>query len=393
MNAVDLIKSKLNILKLLENLGFEPNYTGQNIVRCVCKIHNGKNPNSFVINLENGLYICYSCFSKGDIIKLVMEIKQITFIEAIRFLADFAKVDIKNADICWEEDSFTEDELKKFIKAIKNTNKKNNFTRYGLPETKAISKFRSFKKETMEHFGVKYAEVVEFIGKKKKLVSFRKRIIVPITQKNVLIGFASRRTLDDNSPKWLNTPPHLPLASTLYNYESVIGEKEVAVVEGFFDVMALYEIGVPAVATYGAKISEEQYRLLFKLGCDIIDGYDEDSAGKKASVKLQGLFKNKATIRKIPLEDGEDVESINRNELKQAYERRYVVMITIILKDETYLVESYNIHLGENEAELWITRGNGKTKIIKRGSKHEIESIKRRIDKAIINGDKTIEVN
>ena len=92
--------------------------------------------------------------------------------------------------------------------------------------------------------------------------------------------------------------------------------------EGIVDVMAFYEIGIPAVCTFGANITDKQYSLLIKTGADLVFAYDGDKAGIKVTNKAIEMFKNKANISVIEFSEGKDPANISRKELLELYERR-----------------------------------------------------------------------
>lgn len=96
-------------------------------------------------------------------------------------------------------------------------------------------------------------------------------------------GVVGRATKDSQVPKYLY-PPHAPVSQTLFGYHLVKnGMVDVVLTEGAIDAMAMWEVGIPAVAQLGASLSQEQLRLLKRLNLRTITfAYDQDPPGRKA---------------------------------------------------------------------------------------------------------------
>ena len=136
------------------------------------------------------------------------------------------------------------------------------------------------------------------------------------------IGASLRRTKETDIPKWSHQPINIKTSNLLYNYDEAIDAESVVIVEGAFDVWAFHEIGITAVATYGAHITDEQYRMLLQCRADLILAYDGDVAGRKAQREVLKRLRGKANLYTIHFDDGEDPASIKREELRDKYESR-----------------------------------------------------------------------
>lgn len=324
--ALDKILKNIDVIKLLNHYGFDITHQEGNMLRSKCAIHGGDNPTAFVMNLDNTLWYCHSddC-GGGDIVTLVEKMEgytgQSSFPKAIRFLADFFDVDISNLEIVEHKDR-NKKELEEFIKLMKRRKKK-DINEYEVPSNaKPIAKFRDFKSETLQHFGVAFVDLINLEKKNGEKYTLRDRILFPITFNGKVVGISLRRIKFKDVPKWSHQPVHLEVGNILYNYDNVIGKECVVVCEGIVDVMAFYEIGIPAVCTFGANITDKQYYLLIKTGADLVFAYDGDKAGIKATNKAIEMFKNKANISVIEFSEGKDPENISRKELLELYERR-----------------------------------------------------------------------
>lgn len=141
-------------------------------------------------------------------------------------------------------------------------------------------------------------------------------------QNDIIIGALLRRVNNKDKIKWSNQPEHIKTGEIVYNYDNAKGNYDIVVVEGLTDVWAFHEIGVMAVATFGAHLSKEQSYLLIKTGARITLCYDADTAGKTATEKAIKMLSKKTDLFVIELDEGTDPESITRGELKIKYENR-----------------------------------------------------------------------
>lgn len=302
--------------------GFEDVKVSGDTARASCKIHNGNNPTSFVVNTDIGMWYCHSgdC-GGGDIIALVMKMENISYRQAIKRIEDLFKVNVGLSGIA---KSKQENEVNKWIQYMKskvNVAKHSEYT-LNASNIKNINRIRDFKKETIDAFGVYFAGEVTLINKQNSPYKLYNRIVFPIICDEKQVGVSLRKTSKDDFPKWLHQPKHIQVSKLLYNYDSVKGNDVIVVVEGAYDVMAFYEIGIPACAVFGSSISKQQYRMLMKTGADLVFAFDGDNAGRKALHQAKAMFKNKANISYIYFNEGEDSESISREELYIRYKER-----------------------------------------------------------------------
>lgn len=324
MDAVELLNKHINYEKILEHYEFERIKEHGLMIRSCCKMHGGSEPSGFVLNNETGLWYCHTgdC-GGGDIYTLVQRMEEISFPQAVRWIADFVNVDIADLQIIERKDSFMR-EMKAWVKTI-TSRKKGNVVPYFIDTpVKEVKKFRSFKEETLAHFGVGFVESIQLEknSKEREYYTLYNRLVVPIMYKNVQVGVSLRKTKAKDFPKWSHQPRSIKTNELLYNYDASEGKKEIVIVEGALDVWAYHEIGVTAVATFGAHITEEQYKLLMRTGADLVFSFDGDEAGRKATEKATELFRYKANIGCVVFDEGEDPESLDRNQLKINYERR-----------------------------------------------------------------------
>ena len=322
MNAITLINENANINKLLEYYGFNNIKQSGKMIRACCKLHNGDNPSAFVIDSETGLWYCHTgnC-GGGDIYDLVQKMQNLTFKKAVHWLASFFNVDISKCDVIERKNDYLS-ELNKWVKMMRNQ-KKIELKEFNIKEeVKLVTKFRNFKLETLQHFNLGYVESVQLNKKNGGIYTLQNRLVFPVIFKGVQVGIAFRRIKSSDVPKWSLQPANLEYRNILYNYDNIIGKKEIVICEGILDVWAFHEIGVPATATFGAHITKEQYKLILNTGADITLAYDGDNAGSIANQKGIEMFKNKANINLITFPQSFDPESVTREELIRLYETR-----------------------------------------------------------------------
>lgn len=320
MDALTLLNQHIKVEEVLQHYDFDKITHDGDMIRSACKIHGGSNPTSFVINSESGLWYCHSECGGGDIYTLVQRMENTDFRSAVQWVAKFFNIDIQNLQINERKTNYLVD-LQKWMKLMKQRKLHKVHEPFHInEEVRPVAKYRDFKPETLEKFGLGFVESVTLSKRNEETYTLRNRLAFPIIFDGIQVGISFRRTKSSDFPKWSHQPPHIETGELLYNFDNVKNEPIITIVEGILDVWAYDEIGVPAVATFGAHLSEQQYKLLLRTGADIILSYDGDEAGKKATKKVLQMLKNKATIKRVvEFEKDEDPQSIGRLELKKRY--------------------------------------------------------------------------
>lgn len=326
MDAVSLLNKHINIGTLLNHYRFDKVKDEGNLIRCACKIHGGDHPTAFVANHENNLWFCHTggC-GGGDAYTLVQKMEDCDFHTAVQRVAHILGIDIGNLHIM-ERKAAHINELAKWIKVMK-AKKKVDLPEYKLTcEVKRVTKFRQFSKETIDHFGLIFIPEIDCLRSDGTTYQLTNRLGIPIhNEHGVQVGVSLRRTKPNDIPKWSHQPRNIKTAELLYNYDLVRNESVIAVVEGIFDTWAYHEINVPSVCTYGAHLSDEQYKMLLRTGADIVLSYDGDHAGREVTKKAIKMLKNKANLYVVQFNDGEDPESIERSLLYGRYREKVKV--------------------------------------------------------------------
>ena len=239
-----------------------------------------------------------------------------SFPESVEYLADLAGVKLEVTYTSPKEKQEYAESLKALELSTKNYQKRleqtphaqNYINKRGLSE-ESIKTFKigyaldnwSDLKDSLTQQGISQKALVDngmvIPSNKGGYDRFRDRIIFPIENyKNQVIGFGGR-ILDKGEPKYLNSPEtklfnkRYNLYGLNINQESIKKENEVFIVEGFMDVIVLYDKGVKiAVAPLGTAITKEQILTLWKYNSNPIVCLDGDSAGQKASARLAHII-------------------------------------------------------------------------------------------------------
>lgn len=322
MDAVTLLNDKVDMEILLKYYDFDKVRREGSIIRACCKIHGGDNPTSFVVNEENKLFYCHTSCGGGDAFTLVQRIEKIDFPQAVRKLAELFNVDITHLHIMERKIEYME-EIKKWLKTMRSKTKKKDIQAFVIPEPiREVTKYRMFREDTLKHFGLGFVDSVTLDKRDTGTYTLHNRLVFPIRFNDIQVGISFRKTKAQDFPKWSHQPARLHVNEILYNYDHVKNERKIVIVEGITDTWAYYEIGIPAVCTFGAHLTDEQYKLLFRTGADLVFSYDGDDAGRLATERAIKLFKHKCNLERVAFAEGEDPESISREELQKRYEQR-----------------------------------------------------------------------
>ncbi len=340
--SFDLIRNSVDIVDVVSQYVNLKN-RGNNYL-ALCPFHNEKTP-SFVVSSQKRIFHCFGCGAGGDVIKFVSEIENISYYEAALKLAKDYNIAV---DFKTESKVSNFYEINNVVADIYHENLRKNFSK---KDIKSFIEKRKITDEIIERFYLGYApdsynfilsrlkkkridlsqcEELGVIKKKKDYYdTFRNRIIFPI--RNIsgdVIAFGGR-ILNDDLPKYLNSPEskvylkRKNLYGVFENKEFIRKENEVIVVEGYMDLIALWSNGVKnCVATLGTAFTKEQLALIKRFVENIVFLYDGDKAGVKAAVKGAVTAINEDFYPKlIYLPQGDDPDDfINKNGIKKFIE-------------------------------------------------------------------------
>ncbi len=325
----DTIREKLDIVDVVRDYIPELRKAGRNY-KAACPFHNEKTP-SFNVSQDKQFFYCFGCSEGGDMFTFVMKIEGLTFVEAMKKLAQ--KAGIQWTETEYHQLSAKERErldLKKVMAAASEFYKKLLFSSNG-EKARLYLGGRKINKATVEHFGLGFAQPDEQSltseltrqGFSKELIVtaglgssrsggsvsdyFRNRVMFPIRNPaGDITAFGARALEDGQQPKYLNSP-ETPLFSkrrTLYGiYEALPQIRKTGrmlIMEGYMDVIAAHQHGVTfAVAPLGTALSTDHAAFIKRYSKDTILMFDADDAGINASVRASDIFMDAGMYVKV----------------------------------------------------------------------------------------------
>ncbi|MCP4350341.1 MAG: DNA primase [Desulfobacterales bacterium] len=332
-NAADIVEIVSESV-LLKKAG--RNYTG------LCPFHSEKTP-SFTVSPEKQIFYCFGCGEGGNVFSFLMKQDGIPFPEAVRTIAGRYRIEIPDHDMSPEQ----ERRIRERESLFSINRQAMEYFRHALLDTPAGKKAmayldrRKITKEIIDDFNLGYApdgwdnllnhflrkktpaELLEKSGvvvpkkERKGFDRFRNRIIFPIIDIRMqVIGFGGR-VMDESVPKYLNSPetPLYNKSRSLYGLHKTKQKcrerGEVYIVEGYFDLLSLYQHGIENVAaTLGTSLTSSHAKLLKGCADRIILVYDSDQAGVKAAQRSIEIFeREEMDARIIVLPEGYDPDS------------------------------------------------------------------------------------
>lgn len=322
-DIVELIGKRISLKK-----------AGQNYTAC-CPFHNEKTP-SFSVSPSKQFYHCFGCGESGNVIGFLMNHDRLSFVEAIEELAS-----LNGLTVPYEGNKKPIAQSKELYELM---NMVCSLFQQNLDNSNIAQKYlanRKISTNTIKEFSLGYSpDSYDFLRTKlaphtKDLIRsgmlnagqnnrpydrFRNRIMFPIHDKRGrIVGFGGR-AFGDANPKYLNSPE-----TEIYHKSQVLyglyqvqksrqNHKYLIVVEGYIDVIALFEHGITnAVATLGTATSTDHINLLFRSSDRIIFCFDGDRAGKDAAWRalnvMLPLLQDNKNINFLFLPDGQDPDS------------------------------------------------------------------------------------
>ena len=313
---------------------------GRNMVG-LCPFHGEKNP-SFNIYTESGSFYCFGCGAGGDVITFIMKIENLDYVEAVKFLAQRAGMEMP-------ENTY-DDSLSKLRMRIYEANREAaRFFHATLLSQRGQSglnylRGRALSDRTIRHFGLGFADddwnslcnhlknkgFSEYEIYSANLAFKRKngngiydrfvnRVMFPIIDlRGNVIAFGGR-IMTDEKPKYLNTSdtPVFKKSENLFSLNNAksSGTRTLILCEGYMDVIALNQAGFTnAVATLGTALTNEQAVLMKRYADEVIICYDADGAGQKATARAIDILRNAGLpIKILTVPSGKDPDEFIRS--------------------------------------------------------------------------------
>ena len=344
--TIEEIKSRIDLADLIASYGVQVRHAGSSKMAS-CPFHQDKKP-SFSINDAKGFYHCFSCGESGDAIKFVERMEGLSFVEAVKKLAERCGVKIEES---YDPAAARRSRLFALMAELAAFYHRCLLkTREGEIARKYLAS-RDLGAEVQEEYLIGYAPagaatVLKWAEKYKytpqemeeagvvRLPSrpgdrgyhrFGGRLVFTIRDKQGrVVGFSGRQLVESkNSGKYLNSPetPIFKKSNVLYGFDKAARaiarspRHEVIVCEGQIDCIRLQTSGFPnAVAGQGTAFTEEHVRMLKTLAEQVALVYDDDAAGHKATVRSAGLcLAAGLPVRVVSLPGGDDPDSFLRS--------------------------------------------------------------------------------
>ncbi len=314
-------------------------HAGRNMVG-LCPFHNEKTP-SFNVFPENGSFYCFGCGAGGDVITFIRRIENLDYMEAIRFLAQRAGLQVPEGSV---DDGMSRlkarimeinRETARFYNAVLNSEQGEEGMKYltgrGLT-TNTIRRFglgyapasRYTLVDSLEKRGYTQNEMimanVAFKGRSGRAVDrFYSRVMYPIIDLRGNIVAFGGRILTDEKPKYLNTSetPVFNKGSFLFalNFAKSSCNEQLILCEGYMDVISLHQAGFTnAVATLGTALTPGQAHLMARYTKEVIVCYDSDEAGQKAASRAIPILRETGLLVKVlTISGGKDPDEYIRS--------------------------------------------------------------------------------
>ena len=330
-----------------------------------CPFHSEKTP-SFSVVPDEQFYYCFGCHAGGSVVQFVMDAEKLTYVEAIKYLAQRAGMELPD-DV--DDDRLRQERaLKERLYAACKDAAMFYHAKLLSEEGKEAQKYlmgRNIDAATAAKFGLGYAPpgwdnllkymtekgysnehllaaglIIQGKGRDKYYDAYRDRVMFPIvsTAKRVL-GFGAR-TMGNDTPKYLNTgdTPIFNKRNNLYGLNLQKGKHlaDIIIVEGYMDVISLYKAGVTnAVASLGTALTQQQARLIKRYVPKVYISYDGDSAGQNATLRgLDILAKEGLDVRVIVIPDNMDPDD---------YAKKFGGQEYLALKDKALTLNGFKL--------------------------------------------------
>lgn len=339
LDTADIVDVVSDFVKLRRS---GANYKG------LCPFHNERTP-SFSVNRARNICKCFSCGKGGSPVNFIMEHEQMSFQEALRYLARKYNIEIVEKELSAQERQAENDReamlavndfaLKHFRHNLHDTADGRNialqyFRHRGLSDA-MIERFQlgyalDMPSELIDAaheagYVDKYlidtglAGVSERDGQRRLYDRFRGRVLFPIhTISGRVVGFGGRTMRSDkNLAKYVNSPESVIYKKNLelyglYQAKSAIARRDKCIlVEGYLDVISMHQAGVEnVVASSGTSLTEGQIRAIRRFTNNVTVIYDADAAGIKASLRgIKMLLSENMNVKTLLLPAGDDPDS------------------------------------------------------------------------------------
>lgn len=331
--VIEQVRTSSDIVSIVRDYVPDLKKAGRNW-KCCCPFHSEKTP-SFVVSPEKGIFRCFGCGAAGDVFKFVMLIENISWIEAVKKLAQKSGITITET----ANEKISVSEKTKLFEILETAAKFYNrcfLESSAASYARAYAKQRGITAESVKKFLIGYApkgkilesaqkkgyayEVLAKAGVVTKTDSgtvfeyMSERLVFPIFDVQGRIVAFGGRTLTDGKVKYLNTPETIVYSksSNLYGLFQALPDirkdKSIVVVEGYMDVVLSQQYGVSgAVAPLGTSFTQQQAKLIDRYSENTVLLFDSDDAGRNATQRaLEICAENDIAVKTSSLPEGVD---------------------------------------------------------------------------------------
>ncbi len=314
----------------------------------LCPFHGEKTP-SFIVSPAKGIFKCFGCGKGGNSVHFIMEHEQISYYEALKFLAKKYNIEFQEREFSAEEQAARNDRESMFL-VNEFAQKHFSSTLHNHIDGKSIGlsyfRERGFREDIIQKFQLGYSleqrdaftqSALKSGYNKEYLVKtgltlenesgqlsdrFRGRVMFPVhSLSGKVVAFGGRiLKKDDKMAKYVNSPESeiYHKSSELYGIyfakQAIVRQDRCFLVEGYTDVISMHQSGIEnVVASSGTSLTPGQIRLIHRFTENVTVIYDGDAAGIKASIRgIDLLLEEGLNIKVLLLPDGDDPDSFAR---------------------------------------------------------------------------------
>lgn len=315
----------------------------------LCPFHNERTP-SFSVSKSKGICKCFSCGKGGSAVNFIMQLEQMSYQEALRYLAKKYNIEIKERELTDKErETASEREALFAVNEFALLHFEHNLleTPEGVNVGLAYFRQRGLSDAMIKRFHLGYSldkrdELLQearrkgyrdenllttgLVGRSEKgeyYDRFRGRVIYPVFSISGKVVAFGGRVLRKDKPggKYVNSPESVIYSKShelygLYQAKpAIVRKNKCIIVEGYMDVISMHQSGIEnVVASSGTSLTEGQIRLLHRFAENVTVIYDSDAAGIKASLRgIDMLLAEGLNVKVLQLPDGDDPDSFAQN--------------------------------------------------------------------------------